>query len=67
MINQENNKKDACMKVCDVSRPLYLEKDASGVSLGAGLLQVREGINCGHDEVPDNLTLGSTASANKCL
>ena len=29
-------KKDACIKFYDASRPLYLETDASGVSLGAG-------------------------------
>ena len=28
-------KKDACMKLYNASRPLYLETDASGVSLGA--------------------------------
>ena len=36
---------------------LYLKGDASGVSLGARLLQVRDGMNCGHDEVPNNAIL----------
>ena len=51
----------------DASRPLYLEIDASGLSFGAGLLQVREGMNCGHDEVPDNLTLHPITFYSKCL
>ena len=33
----------------DVSRPLYLESDASGVNLGAGLPQVMRRLNWGHD------------------
>ena len=28
-------KKDACLKFYDASRPLHLESDASGVSLGS--------------------------------
>ena len=39
------------------SRPLYLETDASGVGLGAGLLQVRCGMNCEHGEIADNTIL----------
>ena len=42
------------MKFYDASRPLYLETDELGVGLRAGLLQVMDGMNCGHDEVPDN-------------
>ena len=30
-------KKDTCMKIYSKKEPLYLEADASGVSLGAGL------------------------------
>ena len=45
---------------------MYLETDTSG-SLGAGLLQVRKEINCGYDEVPDNVTLHSTVLASKHL
>ena len=41
----------------DASRPLYMETDVLGVNLGVRLLQVRDGMNCGHDEVPDNATL----------
>ena len=60
-------KKDPCMKFYDTSRPLYPETDASGVSLAAGLLQVREGMNCENDEVPDNATLHPFAFTNKSL
>ena len=38
-------KKDICMKFYDAARPLYLENDASSIGLGAGLLQVRDGMN----------------------
>ena len=47
-------KKDTCMKCYDTSRLLYLETDASDVSLVAGLLQVTDDMNFGCDEVPDN-------------
>ena len=60
-------KKDACMKFDDASRPLYLETDASGADLGAGLLQVKEGMNCWHDEVPDNATLQTIDFTTKSL
>ena len=55
------------MTFYDISRSLYLEIDASGVSLGAGLLQLREGMNCGLDEVLNNVTLCSIAFSSKCL
>ena len=59
--------KDACMKFYDALKPLYLKKDVSGIDLGAGLLQVRQGMNCGHDEVPKNVTLHLTTFASKSL
>ena len=43
--SKEDSQKDACMKCYDTSRSLYLETDVSGVGLGAGLLQVRDGMN----------------------
>ena len=43
--------KDACMKLYNALKLLYLETDASGISLGARLLQVRKGINCQHDKL----------------
>ena len=49
-------KKDSSMTFCDASIPLYLETDASGVCLGARLLQVRNGMNCGCEEGPDSAT-----------
>ena len=58
-------KQDSCMKFYDMSKPLYLETDASGISLTAGLLQVRERMNCGHDKMPDNVTLCPIAFARK--
>ena len=48
-------------------RPLYLKIVVSGVGLGAGLLYVKEEMNCGHDEVPDNVTLNPITFAIKCL
>ena len=57
--------KDACMKCYNASRPWYLETDALGVSLGARLLHVRDGMNSGHDEVQDNAILCPTAFASK--
>ena len=56
-IAKKLNTKDACMKFYNVLRTLYLEMETSGMGLGAGLLQVTEGMNSGHDEVPDNVIL----------
>ena len=53
------------MKFYGVSRPLYLETDALGVHFGARLLQVRDELNCGCDEVADNVTLHPIAFASK--
>ena len=50
--------------IFDASRPLHLETDASDVSLGAILLQVRKGTNCGCDKVPDNASLHPIAFAS---
>ena len=60
-------RKDTYIKFYDASRSLYLETDASGVSLGARLLQVRDGMNCEHDKLPDNANLCPFAFASKCL
>ena len=38
------------MKFYDMARPLYLETNKSGIGLGAKLLEVMDGKNCGHDE-----------------
>ena len=50
-------KADACMKFYDENEPLYLETDASGVGLGAALLQMRDGATYQRDTAPDNTTL----------
>ena len=60
-------KKNACIKSYDAPRPLYLETSASGVHLGTRLLQVRDDMNCGHDEMPDNETLHPIAFPSKSL
>ena len=39
-------KAEMCMKFYDYTKPLYLETDASGVSLGAALLQLRDNMTC---------------------
>ena len=48
---------DVCIKGYDVSKPLYLETDASGVGLGGSLLQMQEGMSCEPNDVPDNVAL----------
>ena len=55
------------MKLYDVLKPLYLETDASGIGHGASLLHMHEGMNCGHNEFPDNITLFPIAIARKSL
>ena len=55
------------MKLYDASRPLYLETDVSGVGLGKWLLQVRERMNSGHDEVSANVTPLPMACTSKSL
>ena len=49
--------KDTCVNFYDEARLLCLETDALGIGLGAGLLQVRNGMNCRCDKVPGNATL----------
>ena len=60
-------KQDACMKFYDTSKLLYLKTDASGSSLCAGLLQVRDSMNCRLDEVPSNTVLHPIKFTNKSL
>ena len=47
-------KEDACMKFYDETRPLYIATDASGVGLGAALLQTRGITSCHRDKVLGN-------------
>ena len=55
------------LKFYDRTRLLYLETDSSGMSLGAGLLQARESMNCRCDEISDNVILLPVAFASKSL
>ena len=59
--------KDAYMKFYDALKALYLETDASLIGLRAGLLRVREGMNCGHHEVTGNSTLCLIVFASRAL
>ena len=57
-------KRDACMMRL---RLLYLETNASVIGLRAGLLQMRDGMNCGCDKIPDNAILHPIAFSSKSL
>ena len=59
--------KDVCMKFYDETKPLYIETDASGVGVGAALLQTRSNKSCHRDKVPDNSILRPIAFASKSL
>ena len=48
------------MKFYDETKPLYLKTDASGIELGATLLQTRQCITCPKDTAPDNAFLGQS-------
>ena len=54
-------------KVYGETRPLYLETDVSGLGLGVGLLQIRDGINCPQDVALDNSMLRPITFASKSL
>ena len=56
-----------CMKFYDDTKLLYLKTDASGVSLGAALLQLRDNMNCPKDTAPDNTILHLIAFASKSV
>ena len=45
------------MKFYDDTKLLYLEKDASGVGLGAALRQLHDNTACQKDMAPDNTIL----------
>ena len=56
-----------CMKFYDDTKPLYFKTDASGIGLGAALLQLRDNMNCPKDTVPDNTILHPIAFSSKSL
>ena len=60
-------KADLCMKFYDDTKPLYLETGASGVGLGATLLQLHDNTTCQKGMVPDNIILCPIAFASKSL
>ena len=60
-------KADVCMEFYNDAKPLYLETDASGVGLGAALLQLHNNMTCQIGIAPDNITLCSIAFASKSL
>ena len=51
----------------DDTKLLYLKTDASGIGLGAALLQLRDNMNCPKDIAPDNTILCPIAFASKSL
>ena len=55
------------MKFYNDSKPLYLETDASRVSLGAALLQLHNNMVCQKGVAPDNITLHPIVFASKSL
>ena len=67
LTKQNNYKKDACMKFYDDNKPLYIETDASGVGLGAALLQTRRNTSCHRDKAPDISFLTPIAFSSKSL
>ena len=56
---------DADMKFYNETQPLFLETDASGVGLGAALLQTTSGTSCPRDKAPDNCILRPITFAGK--
>ena len=55
------------MRFYDETKPLYLETDASGVGLGAGLLQTRSSKSCCRDTAPYNSIFRPIAFVSKSL
>ena len=44
---KNNIRQNAYMNFYDALNPLYLQRDASSISLDAGLLEVRDNMKCG--------------------
>ena len=60
-------KAEMCVKFYDDTKLLYLKTDASGVGLGAALLQLRDNTNCPKDTAPDNTILHPIIFVSKSL
>ena len=60
-------KVEMCMKFYDDTKLLYLKTDASGISLGAALLQLRDNTTCQTHMAPDNTILHPIAFVSKSL
>ena len=60
-------KAGVCMKFYDDTKLLYLETDASGISLEAALLQLCDDMACQRDVAPGNTSLRPIAFASKSL
>ena len=60
-------KAEVCMKFYGDTKPLHLETDASGVSLGVALLQLCDNTACQKGMAPDNTNLHPIAFASKSL
>ena len=66
------NSEDYYQKECNSGilqqeEQLYLETKALGISVGASLVQVRDGLQFLRNEVPNNATLRQIAFVNKSL
>ena len=60
-------KAEVCMTLYNDTKPLYLETDASGVGLGAALLQLCQNTACQKGMAPDNMNLHPIVFASKSL
>ena len=58
---------DICMKLYNDTKLLYLETNASGLGLGAALLQLHDNTTCQKGMAPDNAILCPIAFASKSL
>ena len=57
-------KAEICIKFYDDTKPLYLQADAAGISLGTALLQLRDNTNYPTGTAPDNTILHPIAFAS---